>query len=349
MKFEPLFRTTINNWLTIIVIALLSLVMWRVLDPGTVPMEGISIVVSEDSDAEAGMTDTLHINYANATQLSAFGFKSALIVNILKYRDAGGWIRDKEHLLRMRGIDSALVERKSELLIYDVPVKGGKYADYSLPKEKTKRKAMKVSLYYTSADTLMKLGISQPIIDSLLEYREKYIVRGSMAVDTLRAVTPDIFSYVMAPHISERIVWRRDTLSKSKEKEVILVDINAADMEQLCKVRGIGEKTAKRIIEKRTVLGGFIDIEQIKEIATIDTARYNQIAPQLTIGKSSIKHIKINEVTQEELLAHPYMRKELGRALLRLRYRHKKLTREMAEPLFTDSKKDKYMLEYIQF
>lgn len=349
MKFEPLFKTTINNWLTIIVIALLSLVVWRVLKPSTMSMEGISIEVGEDSVAEAVVTDTLHVNYANVTQLSAFGFKSAPIVNILKYRDAGGWIRDEEHLLSIRGIDSALVEQKSALLVYDAPLTGSRYVDYSVPKERPRYKAKRISLYYSSVDTLLRLGISRRIIDSLLDYRKRYIVRGSMSVDTLRAITPEIFSYVMESHISERIVWVRDSLRKKQDKEVLLVDINKADEEQLCKVRGIGEKTARRIIERRGVLGGFIDVEQLKEISIIDTVRYNQIVPQVTVGKRHIKTIKINEVTQEELLAHPYMRKELGRALLRLRYRHKRLTREMAEPLFTDSKKDRYMLEYIQF
>ncbi|MDO4461874.1 MAG: helix-hairpin-helix domain-containing protein [Bacteroidia bacterium] len=344
--FRPLYRATVNYWLIVSILAIIVLLSWKYFNRGR-GTSSITIEIIESDTCLTETSDTLHINYANATTLSRFGFKSGVIVNMLKYRDAGGTIRDIQHLLNIRGIDSTLVTEKGHLISFDRPMI--KY-DYYTPKTKIVRKrlvfARKISLYYTPEDTLIALGINRNIIDSILAYRERYILRGSMPIDSILGLTSEAFAQAMSGHIGERKKYNIET---KKETRKIYVNINTATSDELCTVIGIGEKSAKRIIERRVKLGGFVDIRQLAEIATIDSIRYAQIAPQLFAQPQDITKLNINEATKDEVLSHPYMRRELGRQLLRLRYRHKKLTREMVEAELSDTLHDRWLLEYLEF
>lgn len=349
-NFRPLFRSTVNYWLITSILAIIALLSWRFLHSNS-PMERISIAECL-SDSLSLSSDSLHINYANATELSRFGFRSGVIVNMLKYRDAGGTIRNMEHLLKMRGIDSSLIAEKGHLIAFNRPTVIRNY-DYSAPKPTTKyvRKphTRRIGLYYTPVDTLIAMGINSQIIDSIMAYRERYIVRGSITLDSLLNTSPLSFAQIMSSHISQRIVWQNDPSHQHKPSNRICIDINTASAKELCSIVGIAEKTATRIIERRVMLGGFVHKSQLMEINTIDSARYAQIEPQFYISASSVSRLRINEATKEEVLAHPYMRKELGRQLLRLRYRHKKLSREMVSLLLNGSLHDQWLLEYLEF
>ncbi len=345
--FRPLFRSTVNYWLVVSILAIGLLVFWRYYRSNN-RSNNISIIEIETDTLSSDISDTLHINYANATQLSRFGFQPRAIVNLLKYRDAGGLIRDIKHLMKIRGIDSSSIANKEYLIAFDTPVKI-KY--YYTPQNTTIHKAHhhihRVSLYYTPKDSLAALGISSVIIDSIMAYRERYIVHGSLPMDSLTSLTAETFSQVMRGHISERKSYAIHQAEPKKEKPK--VDINTASISELCTVSGIGEKTALRIIEHRVMLGGFVALEQLSDIPFIDSVRYAQITPQLSLSTSVIIPLKINEATKNEVLSHPYMRKELGRQLLRLRYRYKKLNREMVIPLLNDTPHDQWLLEYLEF
>lgn len=346
-SFRPLFRSTINYWIVASTLAIGLLVFWRYYH-GNNHINNISIIELETDTISSVSSDTLHINYANATQLSRFGFQPRIIVNLLKYRDAGGIIRDINHLLKIRGIDSSLVAKKEQLIAFDRPTIIKNY--YYTPKTVTSYKAhhiRRVSLYYTPKDTLIALGIKNVIVDSIIAYRERYIMHGSLPMDSLTSLTAETFAEAMKGHISERRSYVTPQAEPKNEKPI--VDINTASISELCTVSGIGEKTALRIIEHRVMLGGFVDLEQLSEIPYIDSVRYAQIIPQLRLSHSAIIPLKINEATKNEVLSHPYMRKDLGRQLLRLRYRHKKLNREMVTPLLNDTPHDQWLLEYLEF
>ncbi len=66
-------------------------------------------------------------------------------------------------------------------------------------------------------------------------------------------------------------------------KEMALININTATEEELCKLDGIGQTLAKRIIEKREALGGFTGIHQISEIEGIGQKKYDSIKDYLVL------------------------------------------------------------------
>ena len=62
------------------------------------------------------------------------------------------------------------------------------------------------------------------------------------------------------------------------------VNINTAKQEELTQITGIGESTAKKIIEYRTQNGKFKSIEDIKNIPGIGDSKFNAMKEEITVN-----------------------------------------------------------------
>lgn len=67
------------------------------------------------------------------------------------------------------------------------------------------------------------------------------------------------------------------------EEEDDLIDLNKADVKDLCSIPGIGESRANAIIEYRESVGGFSDIEELKNIPGIKDATFQKIKPYVCV------------------------------------------------------------------
>ena len=73
--------------------------------------------------------------------------------------------------------------------------------------------------------------------------------------------------------------------SKSPETtQKLLININTADLQQLCQLPQIGETLAKRIIYHRDEYGRFLNIEQIKEVDGRGELTFEKISDLITVG-----------------------------------------------------------------
>jgi competence ComEA-like helix-hairpin-helix protein len=109
--------------------------------------------------------------------------------------------------------------------------------------------------------------------------------------------------------------------AKSDEAVLLppLVDLNTADSARLIAVRGIGPATVTRIIEYRQRLGGFAAVEQLSEIRGMTEQNYERITEQIYIDPAVIRKIDINFAPAKSLAAHPYIRAQALRKLLKER------------------------------
>ena len=96
------------------------------------------------------------------------------------------------------------------------------------------------------------------------------------------------------------------------------VDLNAANIESLKRVPGIGDTYAKRIIEYRESLGGFLHPEQLMEVKGISEKKYGNIAPFFTV-KHAIRRLKINKLDYSQLQKHPYFSEKQAQAIVEFR------------------------------
>lgn len=104
-------------------------------------------------------------------------------------------------------------------------------------------------------------------------------------------------------------------------------DINAADSTQLTKIYGIGAKLSARIINYRNKLGGFVSIDQIREVYGLDTIVVKRIQEKYFVDASyQPRKIILNQATEKELSNHPYIKYALAKAITTYRFQHGNFT-----------------------
>lgn len=91
-------------------------------------------------------------------------------------------------------------------------------------------------------------------------------------------------------------------------KTIPIIDINAADTTLLKELPGIGSSFAKRIVEYRDKLGGFVETEQLLEVYGMDTTRFGGIAAYVAIDSNfKPNRLRINYDSFKVLNRHPYL------------------------------------------
>jgi competence protein ComEA len=74
--------------------------------------------------------------------------------------------------------------------------------------------------------------------------------------------------------LNDTIAYVSNDTEPLKEKSI---NLNTADIEELTRLPGIGEKTAEKIIELRTERGNFKKIEELMDVKGIGEVKFNKI------------------------------------------------------------------------
>lgn len=82
------------------------------------------------------------------------------------------------------------------------------------------------------------------------------------------------------------------------------LDINLADSVSLCRVPGIGPYYARKIVDYRRRLGGYVRVEQLLQI---DNFPADAIAWLVVSDTVQIKRLQVNRLSTRQLMKHPYM------------------------------------------
>jgi competence protein ComEA len=101
-----------------------------------------------------------------------------------------------------------------------------------------------------------------------------------------------------------------------------IIDINTADTAAFIALPGIGSKLAARIVLFREKLGGFYNVEQVKEVYGLQDSVFKKIMPALKCDASIVKKLDINMAAKEDLKQHPYIRWNLANAVVSYRNQH---------------------------
>lgn len=104
--------------------------------------------------------------------------------------------------------------------------------------------------------------------------------------------------------------------NKLKPGETIL--LNSTDTTDWKKIPGIGSAFANRIVKYRNLLGGYVAVEQLREVYGMDDDRYLNMLPYIEVDYG-VKKININKLEFKELLKHPYLEYNQVKAITNLR------------------------------
>ncbi len=175
--------------------------------------------------------------------------------------------------------------------------------------------------------TLLRLGLQPWMVRGILKYRRKGGVYYSpedfarvpgLTVKKYRELLPYITiseDYREARTLvgerrshygeySQASQEKRDTTQRPvKMAPVERLAINAADTNALKRVPGIGSYFAKKLVDYREKLGGFVCLDQLLEIKNFPESALQY----LTIPDGGIRKININKADFKQLAAHPYI------------------------------------------
>lgn len=176
----------------------------------------------------------------------------------------------------------------------------------------------------------VKMGMREKLINTLMNYRNKggrFYKPDDLA--KIWGLRPEEFRKVR-PFIrvnSDRYITEGMHTEKgskfSSKKTGIVLEINSAGVRDFQQLKGIGEKRSANIIRYRELLGGFVSVEQLKEVYGISPELYLEIKSQLKVDPSGVKKMNINELTWDELKKHPVFRgNQYARVIVEIRKKH---------------------------
>jgi len=154
------------------------------------------------------------------------------------------------------------------------------------------------------------LGMNTTEIDKLLAYRKKgkYINSAKQfqevtdVSDSLLNVLKPLFKF------PDWLVKQQNEAKERRRKALIIKNINTATAQDLVFIKGVGIKTANRIINYRNQLKGFSFESQLYEVYYLDSTVAQRVLKQFKIfEKPTIDKLNVNTATFKEVLHLPYI------------------------------------------
>jgi competence ComEA-like helix-hairpin-helix protein len=199
---------------------------------------------------------------------------------------------------------------------------------------------------HVSREELIELGFPERVANSMINYRLK---GGKFKTpDDLRKV------YGLSPDLADQIIPYAVIKDLSNEIPVSIkqqglyfkparLNINVADSNAFASLPGIGNRLSSRIVRYRDRLGGFYELDQLKEVYGINDSMVKQLGSMIYHDDIGIKKININELNYEELSRHPYIGYSKARLLIafrkangRIKNRHELLRAAMFDSIGVD-------------
>lgn len=168
--------------------------------------------------------------------------------------------------------------------------------------------------HYTKDDWI-KLGLSEKQADVVIRFTERGI-RSNEELKKIYVIPSDLYELLKDSTIyTIRIVDQEPRIAKMK----VLVELNSSSESDLLTIPGIGPYYAKKIIEYRSSLGGFVADKQLLEIWKFDEEKLSEIKPYLVIDDTELVRININSATIDELKSHPYISYSIANSIVKMR------------------------------
>lgn len=273
-------------------------------------------------------------NIVNKEGLIKLGIKPTVANTFIKYRNTGARFYKKQDIKKVFGITDEDYTRLAPYIHFNR--KKDKVKVVSQPKNFEKSLANTPLTPFAfnpneaSKETLLSLGLSEKVAQTLINFRSKggqfrkkedlKKIYGLAEKDYL-TLAPYIEILSIKNRIAEKANIPDDIPKSFSTTSTFNIDINNSDVEDWKKLRGIGDITAKQIVNFRDKLGGFTSIEQIKMTYNVPDSVIEKVATQLTVSPIPNK-ILINSISAEELRLHPYIKTKQAHIIINYRINH---------------------------
>ena len=175
-----------------------------------------------------------------------------------------------------------------------------------------------------------KLGMSVDEIDRLVAFRkENKYVNSSQEFQNVTKVSDSLLN-VMSPYfkfpdwVNNKKEYKEfkkyPNQAFAKNEKIVLIDINQATKEDLIKIYGIGEAISVRILKQKEVLGGFVSMEQMKDVWGLSPEVIENLNSHFKVSVlPNFKKIDINNASLKELSQFYYFKYPLAKEIVTYR------------------------------
>lgn len=254
-------------------------------------------------------------NTASREDLLRLGLSPKSVNGIMNYRDKGYKFYKPEDITRVRTLKPEEYEVIKDYIVIERSQYNNNYSRNDYRREyRDNDNAQPAELFEfdpntATKDELEQLGFKPWQAENIVKYRTKGgRFKQPSDIAKIHGVDADFAEKIM-PYI--KIESQAQTASYD-----ILVNINTATASDFQKLKGIGEAYSKRIVAYREKLGGFISVEQLREVYGMTDDLYNSISPNLEIKGEPVRKININTADFKILVSHPYIDKNIAKAIL---------------------------------
>lgn len=185
------------------------------------------------------------------------------------------------------------------------------------------------------SSTLVHLGLKPWQASNMLKYRAKGgRYRKTEDLKRLYGMTDSMYLALLPYVVIDTLTidrWRdsvrmaADSVPRyvSHKRDTIL-NLRTADTTELKMIKGIGSYRAKQIIRYRERLGGFVSVEQLREVKALqpllkDSLSTDSLLSHFFLDSVRVVPLKVNSMHVERLQRHPYLSFEQARAIYELR------------------------------
>lgn len=175
-----------------------------------------------------------------------------------------------------------------------------------------------------------KLGMSVLEIDRLLAFRkENKYVNSPKEFQAVTKVSDSLLNAISAyfkfpDWVNKKKEYKEyknyPNTAFAKKEKLVIIDINKASQEDLIKIYGIGEAVSLRILKFRESLGGFVSMEQMKDVWGLSPEVIENLNSHFKVlALPNVKKVDINNASIKELSQFPYFNYQLARQIVTFR------------------------------
>lgn len=262
----------------------------------------------------------------------ALGINSKAAYNIEKYLNKGGSFKTKADLKKIYSLTESEFEQLETYIQLPNTREEFSFHEKNNTEQQEHKQPEKFAFNpnQLNHEIAEQLGLDKKVTNNIL----KFIESGGTfeSKEDLKVI------YSINDSIYQSLEAYIELPSKPKP-QIQIFEINSASVADLKSLNGIGDYFAKAIIKYRNQLGGFINLEQLKEVYNMDQEKLDKIAPFLICEGQPKQKIKINSGGIEELKLHPYLNYNAAKHITKLRKHRKPFTKpeDVFSPPIIDS------------
>jgi competence ComEA-like helix-hairpin-helix protein len=171
---------------------------------------------------------------------------------------------------------------------------------------------------------LLSLGFSEKAATTFLKYRDKGFVfrkkedlKKVYGVSEKRYLQLEPYILINGNPLSSKPGYEKKLRAgaAAAKQTAAKIELNNADSAALVSLNGIGASYAKRIMKYRSMLGGFVSVEQLNEVYGFTPELFEKIKSWVTVDPSQVRKINLNRDDFKTVNKHPYISYELTKSI----------------------------------